>query len=264
MKQRIWWQWVLVSLTLMAFGGVALAEEEEDRVVIRSVGKCPEIKILGGSGQPVEWTGRSKRGFLGVELTTLTPELRQHFGVSADAGVMVGKVIEESAAASAGFLVGDIITRVDGEPITSGSDLGRAVRQKDGGQTVEIEYWRDGHPATTTVVLDEQERCALDLGQLHGLDLERIGQVGWEISGEALEKLQAVDWTEALEGLKGIDWEKQLEGFKVLDVEGFEERMDQVRERLQHLEKSLEREQERLERLERGREEAEEDQGSDV
>jgi len=58
-------------------------------------------------------------GFLGVQLTDLTAELRTHFGVAADAGVMVAKVVDDSAAFRAGLAAGDIITRVDGESIGS-------------------------------------------------------------------------------------------------------------------------------------------------
>ena len=48
---------------------------------------------------------------LGVGLTDLTPELREHFGVGGDAGVMISRVVEDSPAAKAGLRVGDIIER---------------------------------------------------------------------------------------------------------------------------------------------------------
>ena len=161
--------------------------------------------------------------------------------------------------------------RVDGEEILTASGLGRAVRQKSGGEEVEIEYWRGGVAHTATVTLGEQERCAFDVGQyLHdfdfefeGLDVEDLAERGLVIGEEAFEVLRDVDWQEALEGLKDIDWETHLEGLKQIDLEAFEKRMEAVQERLRELEESLEREQERLERLERDRE-REERSGGDA
>lgn len=72
----------LAMTAWIAFGAAALAQEEERRVVIeKRVHDCPKIEIRGSSGEPVR-IGYSNRGFLGVEPTPLTPELRQHFGVA--------------------------------------------------------------------------------------------------------------------------------------------------------------------------------------
>jgi len=239
---------LIASTTFSAAAGGQ--EEDENRVVIRNLGNCPEIKFRAESGEPMQWIGRASRGFLGVELTQLTPELRQHFGVPGDSGVMVGRVVEDSAAAEAGLQVGDIITRIDGEEITSAGGVGRAVRQKEGGEVIAVELWRDDAVRTVDVTLGEQERCAFDLSHLPKLDLEKLGNMGWEISGEALETLRGVDWEEALESLRAIDWEKHFEGLQMIDKERIEERMERTRERLERLEESLEREHERLEKLE--------------
>ena len=266
MKNLTWRRLAPAFLALLVFAAALPAaaggheEHEKHKVVIKRLHDCPNIQILGTSGEPIH-IGRSNRGFLGVEPTSLTPELRRHFGVPGDAGVMIGKVIEDSAAVAAGLAVGDIITRVDGEEILTASGLGRAVRQKSGGDAVEIEYWRGGETYTATATLGEHERCAIDVGEyLHeldfdfeGLDLEGLTEQGLLIGEEALEALRDVDWAETLEGLKDIDWETHLEGLKHIDLEGFEERMEEVQERLRELEESLEREQERLERLERDR-----------
>ncbi len=257
MKTRFRQRLGLAALALLTFAVAFEApaggheEQEKHKVVVRRIHDCPDIQILGTTGEPIR-IGSSNRGFLGVEPTSLTPELRRHFGVPGDAGVMVARVVEESAAAGAGLAVGDIITRVDGEEILTAIGLGRAVRQKSGGEEVKIEYWRDGQAYTATATLGEQERCAVDIGRyLHDVDVEGLAEQGLLIGEEALEALRDVDWEETFEGLKDIDWETHLEGLKHLDLEGFEERMKEVQERLRELEQSLEREQERLERLER-------------
>ncbi len=241
----------VLCFTAIPFLAAADSDEDDDRVVIRSLSNCPDIKILSTSGEPIQWVERASRGFLGVELTPLTRELREHFGVPGDAGVMIGRVVEDSAAAQAGLQVGDIVTHIDGEEITSAGDLGRAVRQKEGGETVTVELWRDDGLQTFAVTLGEQERCAFDLSHLPRINLEELGTMGLKIGEETLESLRGIDWEETMEHLRAIDWEKHFEGLQMIDKERIERQMERTRERLERLEERLDREHERLERLER-------------
>ena len=96
--------------------------------------------------------------FLGVQLSDLTPELRAHFGVPEDAGVMVGKLVDGSPALRAGLEVGDIVTAVDGETIDSASALARAIGGHEDGDTVVLEVWRDGRMEKIGATLEERER----------------------------------------------------------------------------------------------------------
>ena len=93
---------------------------------------------------------------LGVQLTDTTPELREHLGGSRDAGVLVGKVIDDSAAEEAGVEVGDLIVAVGGDEIGSTGDLRRALSQREG-ETFNIEVIRKGRSRTLSVTIEEQE-----------------------------------------------------------------------------------------------------------
>lgn len=99
-------------------------------------------------------------GFLGVQLTDLTAELRAHFGVATDQGVMVAKVVDDSAAFRAGLQAGDIITRIDGESVASSGDLSRAIRSRSEGDVINLEIWRDGLAETISATLDANDRLA--------------------------------------------------------------------------------------------------------
>ena len=249
------------ALALGPGAGDSDSDSDEHVVVHRAVhvADCPEVKVLGAGSARV--LSLSSRPFLGVEASNLTPELREHFGAPGDAGVMLSKIVDDSAAEAAGLAVGDIVTRVDDDEITSSGRLGRAVRQKDGGDAVEIEYWRDGEMYRTTATLKEREGCAVDIGDtLRAIrleDLPEIGALGIEIGGEALgATLEALG-----ESLVDQDWEKHLQGLEEIELERIEERMERVQERLERLEERLERdygrELERAEReLERARERA--------
>ena len=247
--------WSKPLLACIAIASFASASPADERKVVREVIQledCPRVRVLGAEGTRV--LSLSPRGFLGVETSNLTPELRQHFGVADDAGVMISRVIDESAASAAGLLVGDIVTHIAGEEVSSGSQLGRAVRGLEGGVAVDIDYWRDGARFQTTATIEERERCSFDVGNfLHTFDfddLPKMEDLGIEISGEAIENaMQSVR-----DALQSQDWEKHFEGLKELDLEQIEERMEGVQERLEELEQRLEREYSREERSERDRE----------
>ena len=110
------------------------------------------------------------RGFLGVQLTDMTTELRVHFGVPEDAGVLVAKVVEDSAAERAGIEVGDIIALVDGESVTSARSLSSAIAGHEEGEAVTLEIWRDGQVRRLDATLDERPAGQLmpKIRRLHG------------------------------------------------------------------------------------------------
>jgi predicted metalloprotease with PDZ domain len=85
------------------------------------------------------------RPMLGVHVTEITAELREHFGADADTGLLIAKVIEGSPAEDAGIETGDVIVAVDGRPIEDGSDIKRALKGREG-DVVEVEVIRDGRP----------------------------------------------------------------------------------------------------------------------
>ncbi len=102
--------------------------------------------------------GRHHGGaFLGIQLSDLTPELRTHFGVPEDAGVMVAKVVDDSPAFRAGVQVGDVVAAVDGEAVGRASELARAVGGREDGDTVVLEVWREGLMQKISAKLEERE-----------------------------------------------------------------------------------------------------------
>ncbi|MBX3159015.1 MAG: PDZ domain-containing protein [Deltaproteobacteria bacterium] len=85
---------------------------------------------------------------LGVVVTELSPELRQHFGAPEDRGVLVARVSPGSMAERAGIRVGDVIVEVRGTPVSSGEDVRQALRRSTPGAGIPTKVVRDGHPIT--------------------------------------------------------------------------------------------------------------------
>ncbi|MFB6262001.1 MAG: PDZ domain-containing protein, partial [Bradymonadaceae bacterium] len=86
----------------------------------------------------------------------LTEKLAETFGVSPDAGVLIGSVQEGLPAAKAGLKRGDVITHFDGERIKSIQDLMFAVAETDPGTTVTVEVLRDGEKKTFELTVDSR------------------------------------------------------------------------------------------------------------
>jgi membrane-associated protease RseP (regulator of RpoE activity) len=102
------------------------------------------------------------KGRLGTSVVTMTEELRQHFGAPADSGLLVSKVEADTPAAKAGVKVGDVITRVDGEPVTDSSDVANALSDKKKGDAVTVVVIRNKRTLTLSAKLDSDADDAFD------------------------------------------------------------------------------------------------------
>ena len=147
---------LLGSSATWALPGGDDKKEVKRRIVI--VNQDGEEKIIEGEGPMV------RRGFLGVSLAEMTPELRSHFGVPESGGVMVSRVEAGSPAEKAGIEVGDILARLDGKDIKASWDLRARIRSYEAGQQVPIEVWRGGKAQTVTVTVALRERPEMNMG----------------------------------------------------------------------------------------------------
>jgi serine protease Do len=108
-------------------------------------------------------SGRVVRGWLGVSIQPVTPELAKSFGLSDTNGALVSSIADGSPASSAGLRRGDVITRYDGHAVARWSDLPRAVAETPVGREVPLEVTRDGKRMTLSVKvakLDDDDRQA--------------------------------------------------------------------------------------------------------
>ena len=88
--------------------------------------------------------GRVIRGWLGIEVQPLTPELAESFGLTGRPGIVIAAVYRDSPAARAGMQAGDIIFSIDGEPAGDGRKSMNLVAQTKPGDRVNVQIMRNG------------------------------------------------------------------------------------------------------------------------
>jgi serine protease Do len=176
-------------------------------------------KTLPGSA-PIELIGHGKleRGWLGISVRNLTPELARSFGAGSTAGALVLEVDKEGPAEKAGMKQGDIVVVYRGKEIPNASTLRKEVAISPIGQEVKVAVFRKGekvaltvkignleNPTKTSAILlrdwlgaevrlvsaEEAEKYNLD--SLHGVAIAwldpigSLGEVGFEVGDIILE-----------------------------------------------------------------------------
>ena len=90
--------------------------------------------------------GRVARGYIGVALKDVDPDLQRSLGLGTTRGALVQDVTEKSPGERAGLRPYDLITAVDGEPVTSNDELIRRIAATEPGTAVNVDLVRDSRP----------------------------------------------------------------------------------------------------------------------
>ena len=193
-----------------------------EKIVV--VDKDGKEHVWDSEGRPV------RRGFLGVGLTELTPELRAHFGVPEDAGVMVSSVEDGSPADKAGVKVGDIIAALDGKDVKSSWDIRSQVRELKEGEQVPITVYRDGKAQNLSAAIAMRERPELDMAPFLFRGDGEGGPMVFHLDREKLRGLPRAESGDVLLPRMRSPREAELE-----------KRLKELEKRLADLEKLLEK-----------------------
>lgn len=97
--------------------------------------------------------GHTRRGWLGVQVRSVTREVAQTFGLDKATGAIVVSVTEDGPAQTAGLETGDLITRFDGKDITDSRALTRIAAESEIGDTVRLHYIRGRKPGVIQVTI---------------------------------------------------------------------------------------------------------------
>jgi len=216
-----------------AFAGmpsdVKTEEQKDERKIERKVVIVRDGQVLEFDGERSPLPLPMRGGYLGISVVDLSSELREHYGVAKDSGVLVSKVAEESPASRAGIRVGDVITSIDGKKVASGWDVTHAVRAKKKDDVLKIEAMRNRAPLHVSATVIEKE----------GSEMFRFRTSHPEggrslLGSEAKEAMERVGTF-----FKSPEWRARIEQFG--DCGKLQDRMKELETRLKEMEKRLDK-----------------------
>ncbi len=126
----------------------------------------PQLKEHGPRGPRLSSAWRSR---------TSTPTCSDRSGWAATRGALVQDVTEKSPGERAGLRPYDLITAVDGEPVTSNDELIRRIAATEPGTAVNVDLVRDARPMRLVVKLAERPGRAAEPGELASATAQPIG-----------------------------------------------------------------------------------------
>ena len=99
--------------------------------------------------------GQARRGYIGVRIQQVTPELAEGLGLASASGALVTDVTKDGPGAKAGLINGDLVTGFDGKPVADDRALPRIVADTPVGKTVNIDVLRHGKKMTMRITVQK-------------------------------------------------------------------------------------------------------------
>jgi len=110
----------------------------------KGIGFAIPINMAKDIAPQLQEKGHVTRGWLGVSIQEMTPELAKSFGLNDNKGVLVAQVLPGSPAAKSGIEQGDVIMEFDGKTVGASKDLPQMVASTPVGKSVSVKLMRDG------------------------------------------------------------------------------------------------------------------------
>ena len=103
----------------------------------------------------LEQGGKVTRGWIGVQIQQVTPDIAESLGLKNAEGALVAEPQADSPAVKAGIQSGDVITAVDGQPVKNARELARKISSMAPGTSAKLGVWRKGEEKALTLTLGE-------------------------------------------------------------------------------------------------------------
>lgn len=156
--------------------------------------EMPAMPVIPEMDMPVSIVVVHSSARSGLMVENLTPQLGDFFGVKNGQGVLVRSVEKGSRADKAGFRAGDVIIKINGEPIHDSGDFSHALRSRRETNTTAVSILRDKKEQTITFTLPERNKSQLNSESLEipefdadSLDLSQL-QSEWARIGPEMEE----------------------------------------------------------------------------
>jgi serine protease Do len=154
--------------------------------------------------------GRTKRGWIGVHIQSITEDIAQDLGLKNLNGALVGSVVKEGPAAKAKLQSGDVILKVGDEEVKDQRSLPHIVADIPVGSQVPITIWRKGKMVSIPVLIGEYEE-AEEAGVIPSPEGGKDLLKGVEIHGMTLQPLNE-------ENMQRFDISPEIQGVLIVDI----------------------------------------------
>jgi serine protease Do len=98
--------------------------------------------------------GKVTHAYIGIQIADVTPDNAKFFQMNKAEGALISQVEPDAPGAKAGLCTGDVITELDGKPVTDAGQLQMTVGQKRPGETIHLQVMRDSKPTSIAVKLE--------------------------------------------------------------------------------------------------------------
>ena len=132
------------------------------------IGFAIPVNMARGIMEQILKTGKVSRGYLGIGIQEVTPELAQAFKLSTNDGVLIGDVSADSPGAKAGLQKGDVVVDLNGQALSDAEDLRLRVSQMAPGTAVKLDVIREGQKKQMSATLGELPETAARAGTGRG------------------------------------------------------------------------------------------------
>ncbi|HKJ68803.1 MAG TPA: DegQ family serine endoprotease, partial [bacterium] len=161
------------------------------------IGFAIPVNLVDKIATDIIQKGRVIRGWLGVYIQDITPEIAKAMNLESTHGVVVSKVQENSPASRAGLQKGDVIVGFDGKSIENSVELSTWVSSTSPGTKITLRYMRNGKEQETAIVLAE-----LNVKEMQREEgLREYSNLGFSISNLTPELRQKYDIPSKLSGV---------------------------------------------------------------
>ena len=135
---------------------VVIENQEPTRIEVMPKVETDDLNIL---------IGDDGSSWLGVETHEVTAGKAKELKLSAERGVVLGKIVPDSPAAKAGLKENDVVTEINGQRVEGAAQFRRMIQEIPAGRTVQLSVWRDGRTQTISATLgkSEQSRHAMKM-----------------------------------------------------------------------------------------------------
>lgn len=153
----------------------------------QGIGFAIPSKLASGIINQLRASGEVTRGWMGVAIQDITPELAEYYNLHEKSGVLVAKVYKNDPADRAGILPGDIITHVKGDRVKSSRDLSSAIAGLGVGNKIPITLIRGGKEKKVFALLTKRSEKEPDV-ELSETGFDQFGLGFQEINPSNAEK----------------------------------------------------------------------------